>query len=956
MSTDLLNLAINLPFVDELWARYQENPSSVDASWRKLFENGGAEALGVGIERAGGNGANGHANGNGAAAYVIDPSALAAERALETILPFTAPESTAGLAPSEARFGRTFGLVNAHRARGHMVAQLDPLEMLHHEPQPELDPRAYGFGDADLDRIMPPGGFHGSGPLPLRELMRRLRATYCQYIGVEMNHITDVNKRAWLQERMEPVLNAPAIDKETQLYILEKVAAAEVLENFIHTKYVGTKRFSLEGGESLIPMLEMVVERAGLHGVEEIVFGMAHRGRLNVLVNVMGKTPSDLFAEFEDIDPESMFGGGDVKYHLGFSSDRVTRAGHHIHMSMAFNPSHLEAVDPVVVGRVRAKQRRRKDTVRERVLGVLVHGDAAFAGQGLVSEVLNLTSLRGYRTGGTVHIIVNNQIGFTTSPVESRSTPYATDVAKGIQVPIFHVNGDHPEAVAQVVRLAMDYRKQFHSDVVIDMYCYRKYGHNEADEPAFTQPLLYQKIEQHPTVRQLYARELIERGVITDAEAEALVGREHQKLNEAFQAKRSSRPQPAFGAGVWEGYKGGADAATPDVPTAVPREELQEVSERLTSLPEGFRPHRVVQKLLAHRAQMGRGELPLDWGMAEHLAFATLVRDGHMVRVSGQDSRRGTFSHRHAVIVDQRTAEEYTPLEHVSPDQAPCRIYDSPLSEAAVLGFEFGYSLDYPDALVAWEAQFGDFVNGAQVMIDQYISSAEDKWNRLSGLVVLLPHGYEGQGPEHSSARFERFLELCAEDNMQVVYPTTPAQFFHLLRRQVLRKIRKPLIVMTPKSLLRLPAARSDLSELYDGQFQRILDDPTPPHRDKVRRIILCTGKIYYELAEERARRGDDTTAIMRIEQLYPLSARDLAGALDTYAQAEEVVWVQEEPFNMGANHFIYVRLLEVAGHRSVHVVARAESASPATGSHKAHLIEQQKIINQAFAPVDQLG
>jgi 2-oxoglutarate dehydrogenase E1 component len=952
MSTDLLNLAGNLPFVDEVYAKYLKDPASVDASWRRLFEGNGAAAPEVTIAKAPPNG-NGH-GGNGHAI-----AARAEQAALQKILPFTAPESTAGLAPSEARYGRTFGLVNAHRARGHMVAKLDPLEQLHQEPQPELDPRAYGFSDKDLDAVMPSGGFYGTGQVPLRELLRRLRATYCEYIGVEMNHITDVHKRAWLQERMEPTLNAPPsewLGRDTQLYILEKVAAAEVLENFIHTKYVGTKRFSLEGGESLIPMLELIVERAGLHGVDEIVLGMAHRGRLNVLVNVMGKAPSDLFAEFEDIDPESMFGGGDVKYHLGFSSDRVTRTGAKMHLTMTFNPSHLEAVDPVVVGRVRAKQRRRRDEKRERVLGVMVHGDAAFAGQGLVSEVLNLTSLRGYRTGGTVHVIVNNQIGFTTSPMESRSTPYATDVAKGIQVPIFHVNGDHPEAVAQVVRLAMDYRKTFHSDVVIDMYCYRKYGHNEADEPSFTQPLLYQKIEQHPSVRTLYANELVERHVIDKAEADAIVGREHQKLNEAFAAKRSQRPKPPSGAGVWQGYRGGADVATPEVATAVPRAVLEEISTCITTLPDGFRPHRVVAKLLAHRAAMGKGEAPLDWGMAEHLAFGSLVRDGHMVRLSGQDSRRGTFSHRHAVIVDQRTAQEYVPLEHVSPTQAPARIYDSPLSEAAVLGFEFGYSLDYPDALVAWEAQFGDFVNGAQVMIDQYISSCEDKWNRLSGLTVLLPHGYEGQGPEHSSARFERFLELAAEDNMQIVYPTTPAQFFHLLRRQVVRKLRKPLIVMTPKSLLRLPAARSELRELYEGSFQRIIDDPTPPHRDKVRRIILCTGKIYYELADERTRRNDDTTAIMRIEQLYPISARDLAGALDTYAQAEEVVWVQEEPANMGANHFIYVRLLEVAGHRSVHVVARSESASPATGSQKAHLMEQQRIINQAFAPVDQLG
>jgi 2-oxoglutarate dehydrogenase E1 component len=668
----------------------------------------------------------------------------------------------------------------------------------------------------------------------------------------------------------------------------------------------------------------------------------------------MGKSAGDIFAEFEDIAPETMFGGGDVKYHLGYSSDRVTRAGNKLHLSLAFNPSHLEAVDPVVVGRVRAKQRRRGYRAYEKVLGILVHGDAAFAGQGLVAETLNLANLRGYRTGGTVHVIVNNQIGFTTAPADSRSTPYCTDVAKMTQVPVFHVNGEDPDAVAKVVRIAMDYRREFRSDVVIDMYCFRKYGHNEGDEPGFTQPVLYQKIEQHPTVRELYAARLVAAGVLTREEAEAVTTEQHALLDREFQRPRASRPKVSAMGGYWTGFVGGPDTL-PDIDTSVPPDRLAQIGERLTSLPEGFRANPKIVRLLQQRAQMGRGEAAVDWGMGEMLAFGSLVWDGTLVRMSGQDSRRGTFSSRHAVIVDQRNEGEYIPLEHLHERQGHFRIYDSPLSEAGVLGFEFGYSLDYPDGLVIWEAQFGDFVNGAQVIIDQFITSSEDKWQRLSGLTLLLPHGFEGQGPEHSSARFERYLEAAAEDNVQICYPTTPAQYFHLLRRQALRKWRKPLIVITPKSLLRLPVARSPLADFEKGTFQRIAFDPKPPAPDQVRRVLLCTGKIYYELVEERTKRNDQQTAIVRIEQLYPLSEVELARALDTYDHAEEVVWVQEEPANMGALRFIYVRLLRLAGHRKVHAVSRPESASPATGSHKAHMIEQQKILQQAFAPLDEL-
>jgi 2-oxoglutarate dehydrogenase E1 component len=647
-----------------------------------------------------------------------------------------------------------------------------------------------------------------------------------------------------------------------------------------------------------------------------------------------------------------MFGGGDVKYHLGFSSDRKTRVGDTLHMSLAFNPSHLEAVDPVVVGRVRAKQRRKRDKQHERVLGVLVHGDAAFAGQGLVAEVLNLSDLHGYRSGGTVHVIVNNQIGFTTLPEASRSTYYCTDVAKMIQVPIFHVNGEDPDAVAQVVRVAMEYRKTFRCDVIIDLFCYRKYGHNEADEPAFTQPALYQKIERRPTARQIYAKRLVEEGVISQAEADAVVERHHQFLSSEFARKRA-RPTVSALRGIWVGYLGGPDAGVPDVDTGVAKETLHLITERMTTLPEGFHAHSKIQRLLTARRQMGMGEQPIDWGMGEALAFGSLVIDGKLVRLSGQDSRRGTFSQRHAVIVDQNTQEEYIALARIRDEQAFFRIYDSPLSEAAVLGFEFGYSLDYPDGLVMWEAQFGDFVNGAQVIIDQFLTSSEDKWKRLSGLVMLLPHGFEGQGPEHSSARFERFLEAAAEDNIQVCCPTTPAQYFHLLRRQVIRRWRKPLIVMTPKSLLRLPAARSSLEQLTTGRFQRVLADPTPPA--EANRVLLCTGKIFYDLDEERKRRKDDKTAILRLEQLYPLSDAQLARALDNYANAEELVWVQEEPANMGAHRYIFVRLLQLAAHPAVRAGRGAESASPATGSSKAHALEQDELVKRAFDPLDQL-
>jgi 2-oxoglutarate dehydrogenase E1 component len=932
MANDILELVQNAAFLDELYERYLANPTSVDPSWRLLFESGGAE-LPVYIPSKGNGAINGAHYTNGAGLAVGERRAR----------------------DYEPRFAKVYQLVDAYRKAGHLQARLDPLGKLQRDAYRELDPAYYGFAAADLDRVMPSGGLRGLDQAPLREILRRLQETFCGAIGLEAMHVPATERRIWLWERIEPTLNRPELDRATQLGILDDLAKAELFEQFVHTKFVGTKRFSLEGGDTLIPLLNLVIDRSANDGIEEAVIGMAHRGRLNVLANVMGKSPGDIFTEFEDVDPETMFGGGDVKYHLGYSSDRKTRQGHTIHLSLAFNPSHLEAVDPVVIGRVRAKQRRRGSNAFEKVLGILVHGDAAFAGQGLVAEILNLQNLRGYRTGGTVHIIVNNQIGFTTAPSDSRSTTYCTDIAKMTGAPIFHVNGEEPEAVAQCVQLAMGYRREFNSDVIIDLYCYRKYGHNEGDEPGFTQPLLYREIESRPTPRQIYARSLIDRSVLTEAEAQAIVDKESARLQQLHSARPKQRPKVDTLHGAWHGYVGGADTATEPV-TRISRDRLTQLTERLVYLPPGFQPHSKIARLLEQRGKMGRGEQPLDWGMGEMLAFASIAWDGQVVRMSGQDSRRGTFSHRHACIVDQNTEAEYVAIEHLHPGQARCKIYDSPLSEAGVLGFEYGYSLDYPDALVMWEAQFGDFVNGAQVIIDQFITSCEDKWQRLSGLVMLLPHGYEGQGPEHSSARFERFLKQCAEDNIQVCQPTTPGQYFHLLRRQALWKWRKPLVVLTPKSLLRLPVARSPLEELVEGQFHRILADRELADPGPVQRVLLCTGKIYFDLAEERKKQGRTDVAIIRLEQLYPLKQADLVAALANFPNTRELFWVQDEPVNMGAAHYIYVRLLQIAGSRSVDIVARAESASPATGSNRAHQLEQSRILRQAFGPVEELG
>ncbi|MCK6547506.1 2-oxoglutarate dehydrogenase E1 component [Myxococcota bacterium] len=846
-------------------------------------------------------------------------------------------------------------LIRAYRVRGHLLADLNPLAPPT-RTHAELDPSFYGFTPADMDSLFSSATIPGAGVMTLRDILDLLKTSYCGSIGVQFMHIDELRIKDWIQERMENPTSRRVLSKDEQRRILSKLTDAEIFEQFIHAKFVGAKRFSLEGAESMIPLLDLAIEEAAAKGINEVVIGMAHRGRLNVLANIMGKSPKQIFREFDDANPEKFKGGGDVKYHLGFSADRQCAAGP-VHLSLAFNPSHLEFVGPVVLGRVRAKQDRFKDKQRKKGLGIIIHGDAAFAGQGVVQEMLNMSELEGYSTGGTVHVVVNNQIGFTTDPNEARSTTYATDVAKLLQVPIFHVNGEQPEAVAQVIRLAMDFRETFQKDVIIDMYCYRRHGHNEGDEPAFTQPQLYEKIKRRKTVREAYIDNLLAIGGLSREDADEIAVKRRIALEQDLGVARSAgfaTQDILFGQGVWKGFKGGADADVPEVDTTVPRDRLSELLLVQAQVPAGFTPHPKVARLLKGREQMARGEAPLDWAAGEALAFASLLTNGTRIRLSGQDAERGTFSHRHSVLHDVKTGVEHTALNHLAPSQAPFEVRNSPLTEIAVLGFEYGYSLDYPDGLVIWEAQFGDFVNVAQVIIDQFITSGEDKWNRLSGLVMLLPHGFEGQGPEHSSARLERFLSLVAKDNIQVMNLTTPAQYFHALRRQIVRPLRKPTIIMSPKSLLRHPDAVSTLDELATGSFQRIIPDvsfPTKAEGQRVRKVLLTSGKIYYELAAARREQKADDVAIVRIEQYAPLRMNELDAALAPYADGTPALWVQEEPANMGAWPFLALKLgAKVAGRLPLGVVARAESATPATGSAAAHKKEQADLITAALA------
>jgi 2-oxoglutarate dehydrogenase E1 component len=941
----------NATFIAELYSRYLEDPSSVDESWRTFFAELGEEGQQVLRELEGPPWggershviANGH-GGNGQAAVAT-----------------AAPAPSAGPATAQATLDalRALSLIRAYRVRGHLLADLDPLGLVRMTHHPDLDPATYGFTEGDYERPIFVNGVLGFQTATLREILEALKATYCGPVGVEYMHMQELEQRQWIQARIEVPRNQTEFTREGKRAILERLTAAEILERFLDRRYTGTKRFGLEGGESLIPALEQVIKRGGQLGMKELVLGMPHRGRLNVLTNVMGKPFAALFSEFQGnaANPEDVQGSGDVKYHLGTSTDREFD-GNTVHLSLTANPSHLEAVNPVVLGKVRAKQRQRGDSTRDEVVGLLMHGDAAFAGQGLVPESLELSELKGYRTGGTIHVVVNNQIGFTTSPSYARSSPYPSDVAKIIQAPIFHVNGDDPEAVVHVARIATEFRQRFKKDVIVDIFCYRRHGHNETDEPAFTQPIMYRTIADHPTTRQLYAERLVGEGVIGEGEGEALVREFTVYLDSQFEAAKSYRPNKAdWLEGAWSGLKvASGDARRGE--TAVAIEELTQVGHALTTVPEGFNLNRkIARQLEAKRKAIESGE-GIDWATGEALAFGSLCAEGTVVRFTGQDSGRGTFSQRHAVLVDQETEERYVPINHVRDGQAPFEIIDSPLSEAAVLGFEYGYSLADPHALVLWEAQFGDFANGAQVIIDQFISPGEAKWLRMSGLVLLLPHGYEGQGPEHSSARLERFLQLCGEDNLQVCNLTTAANYFHALRRQVRRDFRKPLVVMTPKSLLRHPEVTSRLAEMGPGTFFRRTIDEVDPlvADDKVKRVVLCSGKVYYDLRQARRERKVSDVAIVRIEQLHPFPAKALAESIGRFKNAD-VIWCQEEPQNMGAWTFIDRRieqvLVELGGKaKRPRYVGRPEAAATATGLLKRHNAEQARLVDEALSIV----
>jgi 2-oxoglutarate dehydrogenase E1 component len=845
---------------------------------------------------------------------------------------------------------RVASLIFAYRNLGHLIADLDPLgDNLESHPLLELE--TFDLEEAHLDEVFDTGHLGGPQQATLREILDVLRDTYCRTITAEYLHIQDMPIRRWLQQQMEPIRNRPQFGREQKHRILSQLIDAELFESFTHGRYQGQKRFSLEGAESLIPALHQFMESAAATGAEEVVVGMAHRGRLNVLANILRKPHHLIFNEFEDnVGPDPYGGDGDVKYHRGFSSDYETVDGSLVHISLTANPSHLEAVDPVVQGRARAKQRRRQDTAeRKKVLPLLIHGDAAFAGQGLVAETFNLSQLRGYSTGGTVHIVVNNQIGFTTLPGESRSTRYSTDIAKLVEAPILHVNGDDPEAVVHAVDLALRFRQEFHRDVVIDLVCYRKHGHNEGDEPAFTQPLMYQKIRNRPSVRALYQMQLEGSHDITLKESEDLSNSIQGQLVEAFEAARSSceiiRDDGHAFAGLWTDYNNPYCFECTE--TGVAEQTLVEVAKALTNVPDGFNLHRKVARQLPAKLEAVESGGEVDWSMAELLAFGSLLVEGTPVRLSGQDSMRGTFSQRHAAWFDTKDQEIYVPLNHISDSQARFCVYNSMLSEAAVLGFDYGYSLVEPNMLVLWEAQFGDFANGAQVIIDQFISAAYDKWHRVSGIVMLLPHGYEGQGPEHSNAYLERYLLACAEDNMQVCNFSTPAQYFHALRRQIMGQYRRPLIVMAPKSLLRNKRAVSPVHDLTVGKFQEFLDDPQSP--EAPRRLVLCSGKVYYDLEAGREERGTSDAAIVRVEQFYPFYDELFDRAVEPYRGVDEVVWVQEETQNRGGWMYMFPRLLEIFPDTPVRYVGREPSASPATASPRIHREQQAEIVRQAL-------
>ncbi len=917
----------NAAFIEELYSRYLKNEDDVDEHWRDWFAELKNGELTPDQD---------HLEIREQMKYVVQH-----KRAGNGI-------SSSELSEHDAKQVRVLQLINAYRVKGHERAGLDPLEM---NPRPEVKEMTLAgnnLGEADLDTVFNTGSLFGVEAAPLREIIERVEKTYCGTIGSEYMHIEDRAQKRWIQVQIETSLATPSFREGRRNRIMDRIIAAENLEKYLHTRYIGQKRFSLEGGESLIPILDRVVQQAGVTSTHEVVIGMAHRGRLNVLTNIFGKMPSHLFDEFEgnvELDERYNY---DVKYHQGFSSDIYTDSGP-MHLALAFNPSHLEIVDPVVEGSVRARQRRFTDRNTNDVLPVLIHGDSAFAGQGVVMETFNMCQTRGYKTGGTIHIIVNNQIGFTTSnPRDMRSSLYCTEVARMVQAPIFHVNGDDPEACVFIAEIAVKYRETFQRDVVIDMVCYRRYGHNEADEPAVTQPLMYQKIRNHPRLADLHAQRLIDEGFTTREKIDDMVADYRRALEEggAVALNVISGLEPVA-ARDWAGLQEGDVNSTPD--TKVTKKKIQDLGTRMLTLPEGFQLHSRVARIMENRAKMLAGKLPGDWGFAENLAYATLLDDGYSIRLSGQDSERGTFFHRHAALHDQNTGEIYKPLKFLAEDQPRFEVINSFLSEEAVLGFEYGYSSTDPRTLVIWEAQFGDFANGAQVVIDQFISSGEMKWGRLSGLVMLLPHGYEGQGPEHSSARIERYLELCAQHNMRVAQPTLPAQIFHLLRSQMLCGFRKPLVVLTPKSLLRHERAVSSLDDYSKGEFQKVIPEIDKINKKKVTRLILCSGKIYYKLYESREHDYDHSTAIVRIEQLYPFPKVDLKVIQEGYPALKNVVWCQDEPRNQGMFREFKSRLNEIFAPIQVQYAGRISAASPAVGYMALHQQQEAQLVKDAF-------
>ena len=963
----------NATYIDQLYAQYEKDPSSVDPDWVDFFKSLKDQPADVAKNAEGPSWekTNWPATPSDDLTSALDGNWAQVEKVIGNKIAAKAQASGSSLSSADVQQAtrdsvRALMLIRAYRMRGHFHANLDPLGIEGQKDHEELDPRSYGFTDADLDRKIFLDHVLGLETGTLREIVAICQRTYCQTLGVEFMHISNPAQKSWIQERIEGPDKEISFTREGRRAILMKLIEAEGFEKFCDIKFTGTKRFGLDGGESLIPALEQIIKRGGNLGVRDIVVGMPHRGRLNVLTQVMGKPHRALFHEFKggSANPDEVEGSGDVKYHLGASSDREFD-GNKIHLSLTANPSHLEIVDPVVLGKARAKEDQNGDAPDNRisVLPLLMHGDAAFAGQGVVAECFALSDLKGYRTGGSIHFIVNNQIGFTTYPRYSRSSPYPSDVAKMIDAPIFHVNGDDPEAVVFAAKIAIEFRQKFHKPVVIDMFCYRRHGHNEGDEPGFTNPVMYKKIATHPTTLDLYAKRLIADGVMTEGEVDKAKADWRARLDAELEAGSGYKPNKAdWLDGKWAGFKSaemGEDPRRGNTGVAV--DELKDIGRKITKVPDGFRVHRTVQRFLENRLKAIENGDGIDWATAEALAFSTLLKEGHHVRLSGQDSERGTFSQRHSVLFDQEDESRYTPFNHLGDKQGHYEVINSLLSEEAVLGFEYGYSLAEPNALTMWEAQFGDFANGAQVVFDQFISSGERKWLRMSGLVCLLPHGYEGQGPEHSSARLERFLQMCAEDNMQVTNLTTPANYFHALRRQLKREIRKPLIIMTPKSLLRHKRAVSKLEQFGpDTSFHRILPDDAEAGGEfklaedgKIRRVVICSGKVYYDLLEEREKRGTDDIYLLRIEQLYPVPLKTLVQVLERFKKAE-VVWCQEEPRNMGAWHFIEPYLEWVlnqvgSSHKRPRYAGRAAAAATATGLMSKHLQQLKALLDEAL-------